>query len=825
MAPVGTVYPVAFWVWDAEKANASVVRFVEITDPCPPALNYDTAQYILCKDLTGRHYCSPIPCEQGNQIRPPSHESPVIALLADVAFVEYGTTPPYYMGPCATLPTGTSNSGAGARTQTCGAYALAKTTYADGYVEVIDLSNSIEVLDADTCDGVYETLDETVPPSPPPVITEQGLSKKAFNYYYSIMLKARTTSTSSLAKNGTTISSTANTTNTTEASNTPSSGPRAICKRCPFELLHLKGKCPPGTYFYEFSVRSPFTGAVTVKTLTVHIYFKSSITGYITAFPPYTNATQAALDINALAATVTALSTAAGQTPGAVLDIIANRNSATYRAAMSNVASSLKWLPIDQTDVLGLTAELQDGPLLPVVTAIPPVAPPPAANRSAPSVGGPISPQGTAVTEVTTMIKTTIIRMRVQIFVHMPTEVHMGPILSHSAFTSLMTKNNSFLVDELSAKLDVDLIAWWDTFPPDYNNDNEGDDEDDSGDRENKLGNVISDGVDGAPLGGYPDENSDDNSNTHTSRNNNNTITTNSSSSSSAFPAAEDAPVLDGSSTDGKHSGPQRRRLRRDNDAAHAGMAIKSSPPMAASAGDQTAVVPLDPFVHSMVSELTLELAGRQRREFPHFSTQPAELYSSPISPSIDDTGTGTAGAAAAAAAAASKGFAAVLTDEVNRRNGREDVGGNGKGEVFSNAVVLNDDSAQDRHHRRPYMRRKLAQQQQSPLPPAPGAPLASGFTFISADNKTKASVPTLGSIPSLTLAIEALVTSMKSQVSQLERDAQLLWSAANVSLSENAQRNAEDARKTQQMSEFAAFLIEQRGQLESVMNSSCQQN
>ncbi|GIM11176.1 hypothetical protein Vretimale_14689 [Volvox reticuliferus] len=50
MAPVGSVFSVDFWVWDADYANASVIRYVEITDPCPRP-NGGSQRYRLCKDL------------------------------------------------------------------------------------------------------------------------------------------------------------------------------------------------------------------------------------------------------------------------------------------------------------------------------------------------------------------------------------------------------------------------------------------------------------------------------------------------------------------------------------------------------------------------------------------------------------------------------------------------------------------------------------------------------------------------------------------------------------------------------------------------------
>ncbi|GIL84033.1 hypothetical protein Vretifemale_12746, partial [Volvox reticuliferus] len=373
----------------------------------------------------------------------------------------------------------------------------------------------------------------------------------------------------------------------------------------------------------------------------------------------------------------------------------------------------------------------------------------------------------------------------------MPTEVHVGPILSHSSYTSLMTKNNSFLVDELSAKLDFDLIAWWDTLPPDstdYGEDSDG--------IENKLGSGAGDEVDSTPPDGYRGEtNESKGTGDHYNHADTSNGTSTSTSSTSSDLPVEDSTVV-GGSTAGKHSR-HLRRLWEDKDVTPASSAASFIPsPHKASSGYQTVAAPLDTSIHSLVSELTLELAGWQGRDLPHYSPPPAWLYSSSSLPF--DTGTKTTGV--------SRYFAAAPKGD-NRRGASGGRGGNEKDdEVISSAGGLNDVSVHDRNQGT-YMRRKLAQQQQTPVPPAPGVPSASDFTFIAAENKTKALVPNPGSAPSLMLALEALVASMKSQVSQLEWDAQWLWSAANVSLSENAQLNAENAKDTKQMSDLALFL------------------
>jgi hypothetical protein len=47
MASPGTTFVVDFWVWDGSKANATVSRYITITDPCPAN---DSATYEFCHD-------------------------------------------------------------------------------------------------------------------------------------------------------------------------------------------------------------------------------------------------------------------------------------------------------------------------------------------------------------------------------------------------------------------------------------------------------------------------------------------------------------------------------------------------------------------------------------------------------------------------------------------------------------------------------------------------------------------------------------------------------------------------------------------------------
>ncbi|EFJ47854.1 hypothetical protein VOLCADRAFT_91478 [Volvox carteri f. nagariensis] len=401
MAPVGTVYSVTLWVWDADRANASVVRHVEITDPCPVSYQYDSAQYLMCKDLSGRYYCSPIPCDQANRLRAPYNAPPIVALVADVAYIEYGDVPPYYMGPCKALPTAADTA-----PSSCGAYALAKTLYADGRVEIVDLSQDIMVTSIDDC--AYERVSLTEMSPPPPALqfmTAQGLLIDSL-----APLQVQITNRTRLPDLRT---------NHSEAA------AASVCNRCPLELLHLGGKCPPGTYQYVFSVKSPITDALTTTTLTVHVYFRSSIRGTIVPFPPYSNATRAYEDMAAINATISALITTAEDS---ILDTVAANVSRVYREAMSNISYSLQPLPIDDSDIVGRVAWLA------------PAAPP------------------QHITNTTSNTKYTDLYMDVEVFVHEPAVVHAGLILDYKSYAALMTSRVSdFLIDELSTAFDYDL--------------------------------------------------------------------------------------------------------------------------------------------------------------------------------------------------------------------------------------------------------------------------------------------------------------------------------------------------------------------------------
>ncbi len=145
--------------------------------------------YQLCKDASGSYYCSPLPCDQANSLQPPYHAPPVLALLADVAYVEYGTVPLYYLGPCTAVPASTAPANL-----SCGAYAAAKVLYADGRLEVNDMSSGINVLPIVNC-----------------------------------------------ASGGSSSSS----------GGSSSSSGNVTCSTCPLDMLHVPQKCPPGVYSYR----------------------------------------------------------------------------------------------------------------------------------------------------------------------------------------------------------------------------------------------------------------------------------------------------------------------------------------------------------------------------------------------------------------------------------------------------------------------------------------------------------------------------------------------------------------------------------------------
>jgi hypothetical protein len=105
----------------------------------------------------------------------------VIALLSETAYVEYGSAPPFYLGPCSSVLEARSGNVA----SSCSVFAVVATLYGDGRVVLTDLSAAVTVQAVSNC-----------------VAAADGSGS-------------------------------------------------ASCSTCPLELLHLPGRCPPGTYHYR----------------------------------------------------------------------------------------------------------------------------------------------------------------------------------------------------------------------------------------------------------------------------------------------------------------------------------------------------------------------------------------------------------------------------------------------------------------------------------------------------------------------------------------------------------------------------------------------
>eukprot|EP00798_Chlamydomonas_sp_ICE-L_P011238 gene11238-18863_t len=138
LAPIGIIFPVAFWVWDysVPAMSAVVVRKVVISEPCP-----DPAEPNFCRDGS-RFYCSPSDCRTSQVYLPDPTEVPVVKLLpldTTTVFIEVGNVPPFSLAPCPSL---TQNS-------SCGA--VAYTKYPASRVIVQDLTDKIKVTSTTNC--------------------------------------------------------------------------------------------------------------------------------------------------------------------------------------------------------------------------------------------------------------------------------------------------------------------------------------------------------------------------------------------------------------------------------------------------------------------------------------------------------------------------------------------------------------------------------------------------------------------------------------------------------------------------------------------------
>ncbi|EFJ46527.1 hypothetical protein VOLCADRAFT_93090 [Volvox carteri f. nagariensis] len=154
LAPVGTIFPVDFWVWDNARANATVRRYVTISDPCATSTvtsvmgttgNISGSPPLpttYCEDPQGGFFCSPLPCSVANRLKTPVLYTPALAVLPSVAYVEYGKVPKMYLGPCTSI-----NDTSG-----CSVFALGLTVYGDGRRMLLDLTGSITVQPTISCE-------------------------------------------------------------------------------------------------------------------------------------------------------------------------------------------------------------------------------------------------------------------------------------------------------------------------------------------------------------------------------------------------------------------------------------------------------------------------------------------------------------------------------------------------------------------------------------------------------------------------------------------------------------------------------------------------
>eukprot|EP00798_Chlamydomonas_sp_ICE-L_P026814 gene26816-4408_t len=118
LAPIGSIFPVAFWVWD-----------------------YDPAAPNFCRDGF-RFYCSPSDCRTSQVYLPDPTEVPIVKLLplnTATFFIQLGNVPPFSLAPCPSL----------AQNSSCGA--VAYTKYPGSPVIVQDLTDKIKVTSTTNC--------------------------------------------------------------------------------------------------------------------------------------------------------------------------------------------------------------------------------------------------------------------------------------------------------------------------------------------------------------------------------------------------------------------------------------------------------------------------------------------------------------------------------------------------------------------------------------------------------------------------------------------------------------------------------------------------
>ncbi|GIL59280.1 hypothetical protein Vafri_14181 [Volvox africanus] len=443
LAPVGTTYIIDFWVWDSDRANTSVTRYVEIKEPCPPVLHYDGMRYELCTDPTGRLYCSPLPCASANNMKPPHSLPPSIALLADVVYVEYGDVPLYFLGPCKALPNPLSISAHDPTTTSCGAYALRKSVYNEGRVTITDLCDLISVEPIINCKA-NETL-----------LAGEALLSHILSSSSSSSSSLSPSSSSSSSSSGSTFRNAGNTALKAISSSGPS------CSSCPLDMLHLKQKCPPGTYMYRFSVA--LDGVVMERVLTVHVYHKSSIYGTMSL--PYTVDGQAKAEATSIQMTIDKLTNASSSSssspsPGIELDILSDSSSDLYHEAAANIYHNLGSTAkayIDQTDIRLTSARYTSitftdaAPSTTSTTSNTDML-----DTSWKWLNSTFTRSNYTTNETTT---TAFVHFGVEVLVYAPPEVHEGLILEFRSFTLNMISDINAMVKELGFKLGVDNLS------------------------------------------------------------------------------------------------------------------------------------------------------------------------------------------------------------------------------------------------------------------------------------------------------------------------------------------------------------------------------
>ncbi|GIL87590.1 hypothetical protein Vretifemale_15642, partial [Volvox reticuliferus] len=143
------------------------------------------------------------------------------------------------------------------------------------------------------------------------------------------------------------------------------------------------------------------------RVLTVQVYYKNSVRGYVSPFPPYDNSTFAVEDADNI-------NTAIRQ-----MENVGATDTWLYGWLVSFISDSLELADVQDSDVVPRRAWVA---------------------------------QLLGVTGVSVLVD-------MEVHIHVPNVVHMGLIRNYLIYVSAMTTNASFLVSELSTKLGFDLRA------------------------------------------------------------------------------------------------------------------------------------------------------------------------------------------------------------------------------------------------------------------------------------------------------------------------------------------------------------------------------